>query len=83
MSPNLTRSVNKNVGASDRTIRTALGAVFGLVSLAVLAGTGSLPMILAPVFGVIAIIMLGTAAAGTCGVYALIGVDTCSAGLEN
>lgn len=70
--------MNRNVGTKDRQLRTALGAVFGIASLAVLAGSLSLPSILSPVLGVLAIVMLGTAATGTCGFYTLIGVDTCS-----
>ncbi len=68
-----------NVGTTDRQLRTALGAVLGTVSLAVLAGVTSLPSLLAPVFGVLSLVLLGTAATGTCGLYALLGVDTCSA----
>ena len=70
--------MNKNVGSADRRIRTAVGAVAGAVSLATLAGTVSLPGTVALVLGVIAIAALGTAATGTCGLYSLIGVDTCS-----
>jgi hypothetical protein len=67
-----------NVGATDRQLRTVLGAVSGALSLAVLIGTVSAPAVLSPVLGLVAVIMLGTAATGTCGVYSLIGVDTCS-----
>ena len=68
----------QNVGATDKRVRTALGAVLGTVSLATLAGVLSLPGIAALVTGVAAIVMLGTAATGTCGLYSLLGVDTCS-----
>jgi hypothetical protein len=37
----------------------------------------SLPEIAAPVLGVASLLMLGTAATGVCGLYALLGVDTC------
>jgi len=68
----------QNVGVTDKRVRTALGAILGTVSLATLAGAISLPGIVAFVAGVAAVMMLGTAATGTCGLYALLGVDTCS-----
>jgi hypothetical protein len=68
----------QNVGTTDRQLRTALGAVLGIASLATLAEVIALPSILSPVLGVLALVMLGTAATGTCGLYSLIGVDTCS-----
>jgi hypothetical protein len=70
--------MERNVGATDRRLRTALGALTGIASLAVLAGTVLAPAVLSPVLGLVALIVLGTAATGTCGVYSLIGVDTCS-----
>jgi hypothetical protein len=68
----------KNVGATDRQLRTGVGAIAGIVSLAILAGALSAPAVLSPVLGVVALIMLVTAATGTCGLYSLLGVDTCS-----
>jgi hypothetical protein len=70
--------MDENVGATDRQLRTALGAVLGIASLAILAGVIALPSVLSPILGVLALVMLGTAATGTCGLYSLIGVDTCS-----
>ncbi|WP_418286053.1 DUF2892 domain-containing protein [Halorubrum sp. DTA46] len=70
--------MNQNVGVTDKRVRTALGAVFGALSLSVLAGAVPLPSIAALVFGIAATAMLATAATGTCGLYSLIGVDTCS-----
>jgi CBS-domain-containing membrane protein len=70
--------MTKNVGSTDRRLRTVFGAVFGIASIAILTGTLSLPTILAPALGVVAIVLLGTAATGTCGLYSVIGVDTCS-----
>lgn len=75
--------MSQNVGATDRQLRTALGAIFGVGSLATLAGVGSLPTVLSPVLGVLALIMLGTAATGTCGLYSVLGVSTCSVKPEN
>lgn len=70
--------MKQNVGAADKRVRTTLGAVFGTLSLATLAGAISLPSIAAPLLGIAAIAMLATAATGTCVLYSLIGVDTCS-----
>lgn len=71
--------MEKNVGSTDRSVRTLIGAVAGLLSLAILANAVSLPEVASPVLGVVAIIMLGTAATGTCGLYSVLGVDTCPA----
>ncbi|MEZ3163223.1 DUF2892 domain-containing protein [Halorubrum sp. RMP-47] len=71
--------MNQNVGAMDKRVRTAVGAVAGAVSLATLAGSAPLPAIAAPVLGVVALAMLATAATGTCGLYSVLGVDTCPA----
>lgn len=70
--------MERNVGATDRQLRTALGAVTGAGSLAILAEVVSLPAVLAPVLGVVALVMLVTAATGTCGLYSLLGTGTCS-----
>jgi hypothetical protein len=70
--------MDQNVGSMDKKLRTLVGAAAGVVSLAVLAGAAPLPTILSPVLGVVAIMMLGTALTGTCGLYSLLGVDTCS-----
>ncbi|RAW43975.1 DUF2892 domain-containing protein [Halorubrum sp. 48-1-W] len=70
--------MDKNVGSMDARVRTAVGAVSGTISLATLAGSVPLPAIASPVLGVVAIVMLVTAVTGTCGLYSLLGVDTCS-----
>lgn len=72
-----------NVGATDRQLRTALGAILGTVSLAVLGGVTGLPSVLSPVLGVLSAVLLGTAATGTCGLYTALGVDTCSMQSKN
>lgn len=71
--------MDKNVGSMDRKVRTALGALLGVVSLGILAGAVPLPSIASPVLGVVALVMLGTAATGTCGLYVALGLDTCPA----
>ncbi len=70
--------MTQNVGAVDKRVRVTLGAVLGTVSLATLVGALSLPGTVALVTGIAAVMMLGTAATGTCGLYSLLGVDTCS-----
>ncbi|MGQ3328114.1 MULTISPECIES: YgaP family membrane protein [Halorubrum] len=70
--------MDQNVGPTDKRVRTALGAVVGIASLATLAGAVPLPALAAPVLGVASLLMLGTAATGTCALYSLLGVDTCS-----
>ena len=61
----------KNVGTVDRSIRGVVGIVLLLLAFTSLAGT------LAWVAGVIGVVMLGTAALGTCPPYALLGINTC------
>lgn len=70
--------MNRNVGSVDKTLRTAVGAITGAVSIAVLTDTLSLPVALSPVLGIVAIIMLATASMGTCPIYSAFGVDSCS-----
>lgn len=69
--------MEQNVGGTDKKLRTATGAVAGLGSLAILAGTLGLPTVLSPVLGVVAIMMLVTATVGTCPIYSLFGIDSC------
>ena len=68
----------QNVGATDRQLRTGLGALAGVASLGILVDAISVPAVLSPVLGIVALVMLVTAATGTCGLYSLVGVDTCS-----
>jgi len=70
--------MNTNVGSIDRRVRTAFGALSGILSLTILAGVVALPAVASLVFGVVALMLLGTAATGTCGLYSVLGVDTCS-----
>jgi hypothetical protein len=66
-----------NVGAIDKTVRTVIGAVAGVISLAVLTGQLSGPAAIAPALGVVALILLGTAATSICPLYSMLGVNTC------
>jgi hypothetical protein len=68
-----------NVGQTDKTVRIVIGALAGGASLATLAGTAPLPSLAAPVLGVAALILLVTAYTGFCGLYSVLGVDTCPA----
>lgn len=70
--------MEQNVGSRDKNVRIAIGAVAGIVSLAVLGGQVDLPEITSPVLGIVAVLMLGTALTGTCGLYSVLGIDTCS-----
>jgi tetrahydromethanopterin S-methyltransferase subunit C len=71
--------MTQNVGATDGTIRIGLGAIAGLVSLAILAGSLSLPALASPVLGLVAVILLGTGVTGVCPLYSVLGMDTCPA----
>lgn len=62
----------KNVGSTDRTIRAIVGVV--LLALAAMSLSG----VWMWVAGVIGVVMLGTAALGTCPPYAIFGINTCS-----
>ena len=69
--------MERNVGSTDKTVRVLGGAIAGLVSLAILANAVSLPAILAPVLGLASVILLATGVMGFCGLYTLLGVNTC------
>lgn len=68
-----------NVGQTDKTVRIVVGALAGVISLATLAGAVPLPALAAPVLGIGALILLVTAYTGFCGLYSVLGVDTCPA----
>jgi hypothetical protein len=66
----------KNVGDTDRLARIALGATLGIASLAILAGTVDVAVVLSPVLGVLSLILLVTGLTSTCGLYSALGVST-------
>mgnify|MGYP002761106657 FL=1 len=70
--------MDQNVGSGYQLFRTAAGATAGVASIATLAGAIPLPVVLSPVLGLVAIMMLTTAVVGMCPVYSLLGVDSCS-----
>ena len=63
--------LKKNVGTTDRTIRAIVGIVLLALAFASLSGTWMW------VAGIIGVVMLATAALGTCPPYALLGINTC------
>ncbi|MDT3437190.1 DUF2892 domain-containing protein [Haloarcula sp. 1CSR25-25] len=69
--------MEQNVGATDKRVRIGLGAIAGLVSIGVLAGALPLPLLAAPVLGLGAVILLVTGLTGFCGLYSVLGMDTC------
>ncbi|MDR5673805.1 DUF2892 family protein [Halalkaliarchaeum sp. AArc-CO] len=69
--------MERNVGETDRLVRIALGAVSGLASLGILGGVIAASGGLALVLGLVAIVLLATGTAGTCGAYQVLGVNTC------
>jgi hypothetical protein len=68
----------RNVGSTDQLVRILLGAVAGLVSIGILIDVVPLPAVSSPVLGVAAMILLVTGVTGFCGLYTVLGVDTCS-----
>jgi hypothetical protein len=70
--------MDKNVGSTDKAVRIGVGALAGLASLAILFDALSLPAALSPVLGAAAVILLVTAVTGFCGLYAVLGLDTCA-----
>ncbi len=69
--------MEQNVGTTDRLVRAVVGAGTGAASLAILSGIVAAPSTLSLVLGVLALMMLGTAATSTCGLYSVLGVSTC------
>lgn len=66
-----------NVGLMDQKVRIAVGAVLGLVSLAILfTEMVPLPEIASPVLGVVSIILLATGYFRKCAIYQALGMNT-------
>jgi hypothetical protein len=72
--------MEKNVGDTDGLIRILLGAVSGILSIAVLAdllpSSVPLPEVASPVLGVIALALLATGFTNKCGLYSALGMST-------
>jgi len=69
--------MEQNVGQTDSIVRIVGGAVAGLVSLGILGSVVPGSGVLSLVLGVIAIILLATGLTSRCGVYSLLGINTC------
>ncbi|MDS0282766.1 YgaP family membrane protein [Haloarcula onubensis] len=69
--------MERNVGTTDRRIRVALGTIAGVVAIAVLAGALQLSPLVALVLGLGAVILLVTGLVGVCGLYSVLGTNTC------
>ena len=64
--------MKKNMGIVDRTLRIILAIVVAvLIYMEILSGT------VAIVLGIIAGIFLITSLVGSCGLYSLVGINTC------
>ena len=61
----------KNMGSTDRIIRSVVGVVLLILALTSLGGA------LAWIAGIVGVVMLATAAMGSCPPYALLGINTC------
>lgn len=64
--------MKKNVGKTDSYIRYGLAAIFGITAFVL--GTASVYFV--PLI-IVALILVATGALGICGLYKLIGVNTC------
>ena len=71
--------MTQNVGKADSIVRIAFGALAGIVSLGILGGLVPAPVLLSPILGVVAIALVATGITGFCGLYSLVGIDTCQA----
>lgn len=60
-----------NIGIFDRVVRGAFAVLVGVLYL-----LGSLPGTLAVTLGTVALVLLATAAAGWCPLYAITGIRT-------
>lgn len=61
----------KNVGKTDKTIRIVMGAILALLAVFTLKGTAQL------VVSVGALIALITGLTGFCGLYSVLGINSC------
>jgi hypothetical protein len=68
--------MEENVGGTDRLARIVVGAVLGLISLGVLGNMVDAPMWVSPVFGILALALLGTAYTCKCKINDLLGRDS-------
>ena len=69
--------MENNVGSKDQVIRITLGALTGLASIGILAGYLEFDHIFSFLLGMVSVGLLVTGFRGKCGLYELIGIDTC------
>ena len=62
--------MSKNMGSVDRLVRVIIGLIAAYLAF---TGTGALQW----VAGIVALIMLGTSAIGSCPLYVPFGIKTC------
>ena len=61
----------KNMGSADRAIRAVLGVLLVIAFFAWLSGTWAWVAL------IVGVVMLATAAMGSCPPYSLLGINTC------
>jgi len=64
--------MKKNIGTTDRIFRIVLGLAIAILGIYYQSW-----------WGLIAIMPLGTALVGSCGLYSLIGINTCKTDLKD
>jgi len=69
--------MENNVGDKDQILRIALGAVMGLASIGILTNYINQPELYSAVLGVLSLVLLATGYLGKCGLYSVLGIDTC------
>ncbi len=65
----------KNMGQTDRAIRAVIGVLAFILAFTVLTGVWTW---IAGIAGIVGVVMLATAAMGSCPPYQLLGINTCS-----
>jgi hypothetical protein len=69
--------MTKNVGSTDRTVRIIIGIIVAIVGVIGLLGYIPIPLWLNIVLIVVGIVLVITAMIRFCGLYTLIGINTC------
>jgi len=70
--------MENNIGATDRTVRLALGGVLAALGVAVFAGALDFGPIAGGAAVAVGAILLVTGLTNVCPIYRVFGVDTCS-----
>ena len=69
--------MEKNVGQIDKIVRVILGVVFAVLLIYfALQNTGTVDLVLALIFAILALIMFVTAIMGTCPIWSVLKVNT-------